>query len=61
MFAGQGNSQESDPPVRNTPEPRVIDSRLEQDPTIQSVQQRVEGIDQQHGEHRVLRAVRDHF
>ena len=45
----QGDSQETDPPVRNTPEPRVIDGRLEQDPKIQCVQQRVEGIDQQHG------------
>ena len=44
--------------VRNTPETRVIDGGLEQDPEIQSVQQRFERIDQQHGYHGVLRAAR---
>ena len=57
----QRNSQETDPPVWNTPESRVVDGRFEQEPTIQSVQRSVEGIDPQHGKHRVLRAVRDHF
>ena len=37
------------------------ESLMAQEPTIQSVQREVEGIDPQHGKHGVLRDVRDHF
>ena len=57
----QWNRQKTDSTDRGSPEQGLVNTGFRQDWRVQSVQRKVEGVDHQHRQHGILRALRDVF